>query len=180
MDSDTIKAAVASYWRYTKQCHLVALEASSWLKPFNYGGQADILAVTKRRHLVETEVKVSLADMRRDKSKRKHTYYKQGSSYYPTQRFFFAVPKEIANAACLLCGQLFPYAGVLGSDGTDGWGVEIYRPARLLNGTRLTFPQILRMTREQSATVCRLSMKVAQQKEVISRLRVLQKIKELP
>lgn len=45
LTADSIKAAVAAYWRYTRQCPLVALEASCLLEPFNDGGQADVLAV---------------------------------------------------------------------------------------------------------------------------------------
>ncbi len=47
-----IKAAVAAYWRYGRQCPLIALEASARLQAFNDGGQADVLAVNNDRLLV--------------------------------------------------------------------------------------------------------------------------------
>ncbi len=47
-----IKAAVAAYWRYSRQCPLIALEASARLQAFNDGGQADVLAVNNDRLLV--------------------------------------------------------------------------------------------------------------------------------
>lgn len=159
--ADSIKASVASYWRYIRQYPLVALEANCQLEAFNDGGQADVLAVTKDRHLIEVEVKLSIGDLRRDKNKLKHRSFRDNLVKYPTRLFYFAVPRELANKVKLLCDQLYPYAGVIGSNGLGEYDVEIYREPKALWGGKLTFPQILRMVREQSATICRLSKKLS-------------------
>ena len=159
--ADSIKAAVASYWRYTRQCPLVALEASSMLKAWRDGGQADVLAVTKDRHLIEVEVKLTISDFRRDRQKMKHRNFRDGLVKYPTRLFYFAVPKELANKVSLLCDQLYPYAGVIGCDGGDETAVDFYREPKPLWGGKLEFKQIVRMAREQSATLCRLAQELA-------------------
>lgn len=159
--ADSIKASVAAYWRYVRQCPLVALEANSRLEAFSDGGQADVLVVTKARYLIEVEVKLNMADFRRDRHKLKHRNFRDNLVHYPTRFFYFAVPKELANKVKFLCDQLYPYAGVIGSNGLGEYELEIYREAKPLWGSKLTFNQILRMVREQSATICRLSRKLA-------------------
>lgn len=160
MNSEQLKAVIASYWRYVRQCPVIALEASSSLS--SYGGDelADVLAVNKNRFLIETEVKVSLADLRRDHLKSKHYYFRNNLSRYPVRHFYFAVPRDIANDAKLICDDLYPYAGVLGTDGLDEYGVLIYREAKPLSSKQLNYPQVLRIIFSQSATVCRLAKKV--------------------
>ena len=70
MTADEVKAVVLAYWRYTRQCPLVGVEG--WCDLQNYGELADVLAVTKERMLIETEVKVTLSDLKSDIKKRKH------------------------------------------------------------------------------------------------------------
>lgn len=170
MNSDTIKACVAAYWRYQRQCPFVAFESSSRLD-WGYAEQADILAVNKERYLIETEVKVSMSDLRKDKDKPRHRFFRDGGGSYPTAYFYFAVPKELANQVTLLCDNLYPYAGVLGCpNSTEELAVEIYRNPKRLKGTKLSFKDILYMTRAQSATLCRLAKKVVEQGRVIKNL----------
>jgi len=140
----------------------VALEANSRLEAFNDGGQADVLAVDKNRMLTEVEIKLSLADLKRDRHKLKHRSYRDNLVKYPTHLFYFAVPIALANKVKLICDQLYPYAGVLGCNGQGQFDVTVYREGRCLSSHRLTFPQILRMVREQSATLCRLAEAVAE------------------
>jgi len=160
MNSETIKACIAAYWRYERQSPLVAFEASSRLD-WGWGEQADVLAVNKERFLLETEVKVSLSDFRKDKHKPRHRHLRSNDGVYPTAYFYFAVPKEIANQVSFLCAQIYPYAGVLGCpDGTNEAAVEIYRKPKRLNGKRLSMKQVIYMVRSQTATLCRLAKKV--------------------
>jgi len=56
------KWSVASYFRYTRQCPLIAFEADSQLDSYR-DSQADILVVDKKRLLTEIEVKISIADL---------------------------------------------------------------------------------------------------------------------
>lgn len=175
MNADQMKAAVARYWRYQRQAPLVALEANSALASFNDGGQADVLVVTEERRLIETEIKLSIADLRRDRQKNKHelfhrAFFHQHLIRYPTWHFYFAAPYEIANEVCLVCDQLYPYAGVLGvkRDSTD-LNVIVYRNPKELGykNKKLAWRELRNMVRAQSATVCRLSQHVAELKETL-------------
>ena len=160
MDVNKLKAIIAAYWRYKIQCPLVALEANCRLDSFNDGGQADVLAVNKNGFLIETEIKLNIPDFRRDINKTKHRDFSRNSRVYPTKYFYFAVPKAIGNEVSYLCADIYPYAGVLASDGDDYFGVEVYRQPKLLMGRKLSALQLGRMMKEQSATICRLAEKL--------------------
>ena len=160
MNSDQIKAVIASYWRYVRQCPVIALEVSSNLGSYSGVEMADVLAVDKNRYLIETEVKITLADLKRDGKKGKHRDFREGRLRCVARHFYFAVPKDIANDAKLICDDLFLYAGVLATNGLDEYGVEVYRKPKPLSGKRLTYSQALRLTFSQSSTVCRLAKRV--------------------
>ncbi len=158
MTSTQLKAIFASYWRYIRQCPVVALEASSTLS--GWGGElADILAVNKKHMVIETEIKVSLSDLKHDRKKLKHRRLLNDDGTWPTNYFYFAVPQDIANAARLICDDLYPYAGLLAT-ASDEFNVQSYKDAKRLKGQKLSTPQILRIVYEQSGTVCRLANKV--------------------
>jgi len=160
--ADDIKASVLSYWRYVRQCPFVALEANCSLNVFNEGGQADVLAINRNGLLIETEIKLSMADFHRDHYKLKHRYLKENHGRWPTTYFYFAVPKKLANKVSLECGNFYPYAGVIGSNGEEvAYDVEVYRQPAIRIAKRLTLLQITRMSYEQGATLCRLAREVA-------------------
>jgi hypothetical protein len=169
MTADQIKAIIASYWRYVKQCPVIAMEVSYRLDNYSGDELADVLAVDKSRYLIETEVKISLADLRRDAKKRKHMFFDRGTCV--THHFYFAVPKDIANEAKFVCDELYPYAGILGVDGSGEWGVASYRNPKTLTGKKLSYTQSLRLIFGQSGTVCRLANKVEELNRVQKNLR---------
>jgi hypothetical protein len=158
--SDEIKATVASYWRYVRQCPVIALEVNSNLSGYAGEETADVMAVDKNRCLIETEVKLNLADMKRDIKKAKHRDFGERRPRCVARYFYFAVPKGMANDAKLMCDDFYPYAGVLGTDSLSEWSVEVYRKPRPLPGKRLSYSQALRLIFSQSGTVCRLAKKV--------------------
>lgn len=166
--SATIKAQVACYYRYIRQCPLVALEAPCRLDNSTVRGLADILVVDKKRFLTEVEVKTSLADLKRDGKKRKHRRFSiTESDYlgpYPTHLFYFAVPEEIVEQALEICRNQYPYAGVLSCEGISDYGVTVRRAAKALSQHRLSFPRILVMIRSQSGTLCRTLNEMASMK----------------
>ena len=163
INADEVKVAVLEYFRYRKQYPLVALESVNTLDVYGVG-LADVMAVTKDRRLIEVEVKVTVADFRRDKKKRKHSLLSDDNGFLPTSYFYFAVPTEIANKVAFECAQLYPYAGVLGTGGSD---VAVYHRARRRQAKKLTLLQLSRMCYNQSGTVCRLARKaVSLQKEL--------------
>lgn len=181
MNSDQIKAVIASYWRYVRQCPVIALEVSANLSSYSDEERADVLAINKNRFLIETEVKVTLADLKRDAKKSKHRDFQEKRCV--ARYFYFAVPRDIANDAKLTCDDLYPYAGVLGTNGLDEYGVEIYRNAKPLSGKKLTYPQVLRIIFNQSSTVCRLARKVEElarvQKNLNAQLKEYRDMKRL-
>lgn len=157
MTADQIKAVIASYWRYVRQCPVIALEVSANLSSYPGDEMADVLAVNKNRFLIETEVKITLADLRRDVKKLKHRHFQDNRGV--ARYFYFAVPREIANDAKTICDDFYPYAGILGANGSDEFGVEVYREGKPLAGKKLSYPQVLRIIFSQSSTVCRLAKK---------------------
>ena len=180
---EQLKAVIASYWRYVRQCPVIALEVSHNLSAYAEE-RADVLAVNKNRFLIETEVKVTLADLKRDARKSKHRAFRDNLPTRCVARYFyFAVPKDIANKACPICNDLYPYAGVLGTNGLDEYGVVIYRQAKFLPGKRLRYPQVLRIIFNQSSTVCRLARKVEElirvQKNLETQLKEYRDLKRL-
>lgn len=165
--SDDIKAAVASYWRYTRQCPLIAFECCVGLE-WGAGELADVLVVTEDRLLSVIEVKISLSDFRQDKKKNHHEHFSRDTGHLSITHFYFAVPKELANKVAYLCDDLYPYAGVIGCPGISSGqelylGIEVHRKPRNLKGGIVTDEQIKYIERSQSATLCRLATKVADQ-----------------
>ncbi len=140
ISADLIKAQVATFWRYIELCPMVAMEASTRLSWTNAGGQSDVLVVNKAGTLIETEVKLNLSDMRKDREKEKHYYFyldyfgsedmlpevkgwryqrrllkerPQDRENYPIGEFYFAVPADLEKEAKRLITELYPYAGLL-------------------------------------------------------------------
>lgn len=150
--SEKIRASVAAHFRYNRQHYIIAFEADN----------ADLLAVDKANFLTEVEIKVSLSDLRRDGSKSKHWWFNRGQTTVrlPRRYFYFAVPKEIANKVSLLCGNKYPYAGVLGTDGEGGGDVVTYRRAQDLKAGALPENDLHELVKQQSGTLCRLAMKM--------------------
>ena len=112
--AEEIKILLLSYWRFQRQCLIVATE-------FNYG-ESDVISYSERNHtFYETEVKISIADIRREQKKMKHRRVILNSSMWdisPTYHlrarcFYFAVPEAIQEQALKVCQELFPYAGLL-------------------------------------------------------------------
>lgn len=163
MDVNEIKAIVASYWRYQRQCPMVAFEANNSLWSCNDGGQADVLVVTPRLELLEVEVKMNLADLRRDRRKVKHRWLVDHSPLCPLHYFYFAVPLEMKEAAAAICRDRYSYAGLI----TVGAGgdVEVVIAPRKFDRPPLNLKQLRRMALEMSATICRLANRSTPQEE---------------
>lgn len=176
MDAFEIKRIIARYLRYDIQCPILGLECSSMLNTsYNDGGAADLIAVDKNRYIIEVEVKISIADMKADRRKEKHEYYRKcmGLPYkntrkrfnqivviephtYPTHKFYFAVPWDIGNEAQLLCEDQYPYAGLLTNEKHHYGNVTQRRPATILNKEKSSLLNLTKLAKSQSATIVRL------------------------
>ena len=93
MNSDTIKACVANYYRYQRQCPIVALEAWNYHYPPN---QPDVLVVDVKNRLIEVEVKVSLSDFKADRKKKIWQVREMNPNEWPWQ-VYFAVPDVLVE-----------------------------------------------------------------------------------
>jgi hypothetical protein len=160
--SAEIKSTVAGYFRYKRQCPVVAFEASDKLR-WAIGEPADVLVVTESRCLYEVEVKISLSDLKHDLKKNKHFWFSKQPENYPVNRFYFAIPNELTNDAIVICKELYPYAGLLSvskfpfSSNALNFGVYEAKTPRILNHRRLKIEELIFIIKEQSGTVCRLS-----------------------
>jgi len=159
--ANEIKAEVASYLRYKWQCPIIAFEAPDDCKWYS-GEPADILAVDKKRMLLEVEIKVSMSDFRHDAIKIKHHMFKEHPEWRPVHFFYFAVPFEIANQVEEECKNLYPYAGVIRvhklSASTAGIsGACVSKSPKTLNPKRLSLREVIWLTTAQSGTLCRLT-----------------------
>jgi hypothetical protein len=171
MNAHEIKAEVASYFRYKRQCSIVAFETPNNCKWYD-GEPADVLAVDDRRMLYEIEVKISMADFRHDATKTKHRLFTNDPTFRPVNYFYFAVPTEIANQVEEECRILYPYAGVIRvhkiSESTAGIsGASVTKSPKMLNNNRLALKEIAWLVNAQSGTLCRLARENVKLKAVL-------------
>ena len=126
MTADDMKAVVCCYWRFVRRCPLVATETTISSYGFLAEYPPDVMAVSKNGFLIETEVKLSIADLRREITKRKYRRHPglldpPGSSFtqcFPSRWsiakfFYFAVPESIVERAKPVVRDLYPGAGLL-------------------------------------------------------------------
>ncbi len=119
MTADEVKAFVLCYLRFKRGFSVLATE-------YNYGA-CDIIGIDKvGQYIWDIEVKVSIADMRRERSKLKHSLFRHNNSR--VNFFSFAVPFTIENKAVDLCRELFPYAGLFVVDDIETYLFNHSRP----------------------------------------------------
>jgi len=89
MKSLECKVKVLHYFRFVRRFKFIATEVGR----FN----SDIL-VSDETQIIEIEVKCSIADLKNEIKKRKHSIYSEPTSYYKKyipNYFFFAVPESL-------------------------------------------------------------------------------------
>ena len=121
--SEIMKIATLVYWRYSKHHMMGGIECKN----------ADVLTVNRSFMLTESEIKISIADMRREvKTKRyKHLRMNGGlPSLCPVAHYFyFVVPEALKDKALSVCDDIYPYAGLLIFKEGD---VSIYSPSNII------------------------------------------------
>lgn len=109
--ADEIKFLVMCYWRFARKHYLVASE-------FNYG-DADVISVSPAGRVVcETEVKISIGDLKKEAEKPKHfrdAFGTRGFNGKYVDYFYLAMPARMAelDRVRLICDGSYPYAGIL-------------------------------------------------------------------
>lgn len=148
MTSKQMRAALACHLRYKMQCSLFAFERGLG------AGNPDLIGVLPNRYLAEIEIKVTLADFKRDAAKAKWN-----SAYYKRPRlFYYAVPPELVKKVT----PLLPKGAGLLTFHTNGRdpitrlpGVEIMKkPTADREAKPITMKDFHYMARHLSGTAC--------------------------
>lgn len=159
-----IKTAVMAYFRFERQCPLVATEVG--------GFNADVMVVNGKDELIEIEVKIRMNDFKRDFKKRKHFVYGNygGTGKYVPNRFCFAVPEEIETKAL----EYLKHVG-LTQPHVNKYGLLVIRnvvtcvnakPAQVLHSYHTVKPQVRRaMIQRVTSELLTLRAKVRDFKE---------------
>ena len=158
--ADELKILTMCYWRFNRGCPIVAME-------YKYG-DADVLAVTKDGVVIETEVKVSLRDLKRDGAKLKHWAMERDTSFVRAHYFFFAVPEELKEKAEAVIAEKFGYAGILvvkpiDSSENPRYNVPVYvaKAAHQFGlKPKLTHEQMMDVVKHMSTSLCRMGVEL--------------------
>lgn len=160
---DEMKLGVLAYWRYSRQHIMGAIECSS----------SDVLTITKSLMITETEVKVSIGDMRREvktkfcKHSRMMAFGEQHRLLMPSANYFyFAVPEELKEKALNVCQERYPYAGLLiykngvGDFYSPSLIVSVVKTAKRFKRPKPGMEEILRIGYAASNTAIRYGNKL--------------------
>jgi len=167
MDSTHVKASVASYFRYKRQCPLICFERTS--KTYDFYSP-DILVVRKDRKIIEVEVKVSISDLKNDCKKRIWVFRKAVPDIHPMPyQFYYAVPYKLREKALKVIGEwkdeVYGKVGLLYVIDKKRIGMDdvtcFQKAPTNKTSPRLSIKEILTMTRNQSGTICSLSVALA-------------------
>lgn len=91
MTSDEAKTKLLAYWRFERRFPYVATECGPY--------ESDVL-IADGKQTIECEVKVSKADLIKDKKKKKHAIYgKARTRKTVPNKFYYAVPSELVSEA---------------------------------------------------------------------------------
>jgi len=158
--ADELKILAMCYWRFNRGCPIVAME-------YKYG-DADVLAVTKDGVVIETEVKVSLRDLKRDGAKSKHWAMQRDTDSTRAHYFFFAVPEELKEEAEAVIVEKFGYAGLLvvtpiNPEVNPRYNVPVrcYKEAHQFGlKPKLTQKEMIDVAKHMSTSLCRMGVEL--------------------
>jgi hypothetical protein len=179
MNSKEIKAALLQHYRYDRQYKLVALEAQHF-------HNADVVCVNNRGWIIETEVKVSIADMKADINKPKHCamqrdYLNQHPDQEPLlhhkdwgflsklyeysgHEFYIAIPEELAMDASAIRNTYYPYAGLIlirpepYAYSLSMFGIRVASQPYHFQKPKADIKILTALVKDQSATLTRLAV----------------------
>ncbi len=156
--ADELKILAMCYWRFNQRCPIVSIE--------HHYGDSDVLAVTKDGVVIETEVKVSIRDLKRDGAKSKHWDMERDTPFTRAHYFFFAVPEDLKEKAQALIDEKFGYAGLLvvkpiESSENPCYNVPVYvaKEAHQFGlKPKLTHEQMMDVVKGMSISLCRMGI----------------------
>lgn len=157
MKAPYIRACVAAWLRYKRQCPIVAFE-----RGLSHRSVPDVLAVNDSRYFVEVEIKVSIADLRRDFKKRK--FRLNGLYAHVPRMMYYAVPPAIKEKALPIVPE---GAGLLTLKEYRMYGLQevccVKRAKPNAKATRATVKEVIQMVKHQSGTICSLAAAIAEE-----------------
>lgn len=111
--AELLRVAVMCYWRFARGHRLVACE-------YEYHS-SDVLSIPgihsfMPMSIYETEIKVTLSDLKREKYKHKYKISFDGEAMPVWNRcdyFYFAMPETLWEKAESVVREIYPFAGVL-------------------------------------------------------------------
>jgi len=173
VNAEELKLLVMCYWRFARQHYLVATE-------YDYGA-ADVISVSASGlEVCETEVKISVADLKKEKQKPKHIKGAFGDKYFRHRyihEFYFAMPSHMAelDQVRLICDGRFPYAGILAVEPYEEFlkhpegiytapPVKCVKHAKPLQPQELTREELMRIAKGMSNSFCNLAFRYMRQK----------------
>ena len=149
-----LRACAAAYLRYRRRCPLISFERGGW-----HWERPDVLALTSDRHWLELEIKTDIADLRRDKSKRKWKLN------WTARLFYYLVPPDLEEKAR---AELGPGQGLIGLDQNKPKSYGLHRLKVLVKAKaekeapRATLREIVAAVKDQSGTLCGLAREIAE------------------
>ena len=127
-------------WRTFSFLRYIVVPNVAWGMGLDY--ECDLLAMTDCGYLVEVEIKISAADIKRDAKKRKWGTYDKDS---PVSRLYFAAPAALAS---VLIEHAPMYAGVITVQaGLTGFAVRTERKAQKRDVRSLNDEERLKLAR---------------------------------
>lgn len=158
--ADELKILAMCYWRFVRGCPIVSIE--------HHYGDSDVLTVTEDGVVIETEVKVSIRDLKRDSAKSKHWAMERDSPFARTHYFFFAVPEDLKEKAQAVIVEKFGYAGLLvvkpiESSENPRYNVPVYvaKEAHQFGlKPKLTHEQMMDVVKGMSTSLCRMGIEL--------------------
>jgi hypothetical protein len=166
--AEELKYLVMCYWRFARGHYMVATEYQ--------GGNSDVISLDKTGWTVcETEIKISIPDLKKEAKKQKHTKDVFGKKTLKSRfvhEFYFAMPArmtELDQVRLIIDGK-FPYAGILAIDDCENYlqyagGVYTLPPVKCvkrptpLAPIEITKEEIMRMAKGMSNSYCNLAFK---------------------
>lgn len=149
----TARAAIAGWLRYERRCVMVCWEREILGLDSR---RPDMIGVTRDRHVVEVEIKRTMADFRANGKKKYHRWANR-DEYSPRQFYFFVLPEMVEAATA----ELPSGAGLLTTLPRKVYGVPrimavVSAPVNK-RSPRLDLRTMARMVEHQTAAVQKMA-----------------------
>jgi len=146
--SDYLKAVVASWLRYEKQCVLVTME-----RGLDWRRNPDVFGVNKTRTTIEVEVKISFHDFKSD-FKKKHRLHIPNQMYYMVHP---SIVEKVQASGLLTTEGLLTVNPESNHYYTNLHYLLLLKPARKTHSKKLGIRQLVELVKAQTGTLVKLA-----------------------